>query len=137
MLDKKVINLMLQISITDLLGKLPDTIQYNMRLAEDQNQSSLQFGFTKSLFPTKAALILSEAIIDARESHTDLHIATLDTQKAFDVVHHPTLLRRLYLDGMNTRDWLLTGQMYTEMTTQIKWKGVYKQISILMTYQNF
>ena len=89
------------ISITDLLGKMFDTVQEKRRLSQGVKQSPLQFGFTKGLSPTMAALILSEAITDAKENHKDLYVATLDTQKAFNVVHHPTLLRRLYLDGMD------------------------------------
>ena len=128
MLGKKGKNLMLLtnyrgISITDLLGKLLDTVQEKRRLARGTTQSPLQFGFTKGLSPTMAALILSEAITDAKENHKDLFIATLDTQKAFDVVHHPTLLRRLFLDGIEPCDWLLTMEAYSGMTTRVKWRG--------------
>ncbi len=128
MLGKKGKNLMQMtnyrgISITVLLGKLLDTVQENRRLDRGSNQSPLQFGFTSGLSPTMASLILSEAIVDARENHKDLYVATLDTQKAFDVVHHETLLRQLYLDGMDPNDWLLMAQAYSGMTTQVRWRG--------------
>ena len=38
----------------------------------------------------------------------------LDTQKAFDVVDHNSLLRRLYLDGIHGDDWLLSRDMYAD-----------------------
>ena len=46
----------------------------------------------------------------------------VDTQKAFDVVDHSPLLRRLYLDGIED-DWLLVRDMYSDCSSRIKWAG--------------
>ena len=51
-------------------------------------------------------------------------MTTLDTQKAFDVVDHNSLLRRLYLDGIHGDDWLLIRDMYTDCTSRFKWAGL-------------
>ncbi len=82
MLGRKAKNLMHMtnyrgISITDLLGKMFDTVQEKRRLSQGVKQSPLQFGFTKGLSPTMAALILSEAITDAKENHKDLYIVSM------------------------------------------------------------
>ena len=58
-------------------------------------QSDHQFGFTKGLSPNMAALLISEAKAEARQNNEQLYLATLDVQKAFDVVHHTILLDRL------------------------------------------
>ena len=47
----------------------------------------------------------------------------LDAQKAFDVVDHDSLLRRLYLDGICGSDWMLLQNMYSDLTSVVKWEG--------------
>ena len=47
-------------------------------------------------------------------------MATLDMQKAFDVINHELLLRTLYLHGITGNDWLLVRDMYSDMTTSVK-----------------
>ena len=42
-----------------------------------------------------------------KNNKQDLLMTTLDTQKAFDVVDHNSLLSRLYLDGIHGDDWLV------------------------------
>ena len=53
----------------------------------------------------------------------DLFVTTLDTQKAFDVVDQNSLLRKLYLDGINGDDWLLLKDLYFDCFSRIKWAG--------------
>ena len=48
-------------------------------------------------------------------------MATLDVQKAFDVVNFDLLLRTLYLDGINGNDWLLVRDIFIYMT--ISWES--------------
>ena len=87
------------ITVTSVFGKLFETLLLTRMTDLNHNQSDLQYGFTKGLTPTMASLILSEAEMDARMRKRPLYIATLDTQKAFNVVdqyHSPeqTLRRR-------------------------------------------
>ena len=53
-----------------------------------------------------------------------MFIAALDVQKDFDVVNHDFLLHKLYFDGVGGGDeWLLLKDLYTDMTTRVKWDG--------------
>ena len=57
------------------------------------------------------------------DSKKPLIVAMLDAQKAFDVVDHDSLLRRLYLDGICGSDWMLLQNMYSDLTSVVKWEG--------------
>ena len=70
-----------------------------------------------------AAMILSECINESKQEKKPLIIAALDVQKAFDVVNHDSLLRKLYLDGFSGDDCLLMKDIYTGMTAKVKWDG--------------
>ena len=76
--------------------------RHNLILGE--SQSRLQKGFTAGSSSIDAALILSdilsECIAEAKNTHNPLVVATLDAQKAFDVVDHTILLRNLFHDGI-------------------------------------
>ncbi len=85
------------------------------------DQSELQFGFTKGLSPTIASLLWSEAVIDAKSNKQPLYIATLDSQKAFDVVHHQILLTKLYHQGISGHMWSMIQSMYSDLTAKVKW----------------
>lgn len=63
----------------------------------EKTQSLLQKVFTTGSSSLDAALILSE-YIRSKNVHTLLILATLDTQKTFDVVDHCILLRNLFLN---------------------------------------
>ena len=99
-----------------LLQRLPDI---------NSDQSELQFGFTKNTSPTIAAFIMSEASLDAKRNNSHLHIATLDSQKAFDVVSHPILLDKLFHSGADLTIRKLVKGMYEGLTSKVKWQGNY------------
>ena len=90
----------------------------------NHNQSDLQYGFTKGLTPTRISLILSEAEANAKMRKQPLFIATLDTQKAFDVVDHTILLNKLNEEGINQKIWLIIRELYSGLAAKIKWKSV-------------
>ena len=83
----------------------------------------MQRGFTENTSSVNAALLVSEAITECRENKQKLFFTTLDAEKAFDVVCHDSLFRRLYLDGVQGDMLLLLLEMYNNSTTKVKWGG--------------
>ena len=71
-----------------------------------------------------SAMVLSECINDSNCQKTPLFIAALDPQKAFDVVSHSSLLRKLYLDGSTGDEWFLMKHLYTGMTARVICDGL-------------
>ena len=80
------------ITVTSVLGKIFEYALLEKMPDLNANQTELQFGFTTGLSPIMAALIVSEGILHAKQQNKNLFLATLDSQKAFDVVHHMILL---------------------------------------------
>ena len=66
---------------------------------------------------------MSEVLAEAKDNKKTLLVGSLDIEKAFDVISHPILLRKLYLAGLSGPWWTLKQDMYTDMTTKVKWKG--------------
>lgn len=111
------------ITVSSIFGKLFEAALLNRISDANANQSELQYGFTKGLSPTMASLLVSEAIVDAKRDGRPLFIATLDTQKAFDVVHHRILLNKLYSQGITGALWSTVNSMYTGLSAKVKWQG--------------
>ena len=43
--------------------------------------------------------MVTEAIVEAADNKQPLYAITLDVRKTFDVVHHSSLIRKLYFNG--------------------------------------
>ena len=113
------------ITVTPVLLKVLEHVlnrRHNKILEE--TQSRLQKGFTQGCSSLNAAVILTECILESKNTKQDLLLTTLDTQKAFDVVDHNSLLRKLYLDGITGDDWLLLRDMYSDCSSRVKWAGL-------------
>ena len=112
------------IAVTSFLLKVTEHIlnrRHNLIL--DGSHSALQKGFTQGSSSINAALILSECITEAKSTHQPLCLATLDAQKAFGVVDHDILLRNMYMNGIKGDDWILLNNMYTDLTSRVKWEA--------------
>ncbi|MES9880512.1 MAG: reverse transcriptase family protein, partial [Sedimenticola sp.] len=112
------------ITVTSVILKVLEHIlnkRHNTIL--DKTQSKLQKGFTAGQSSIDAALIVSESLAEARNTRKPVILTTLDAQKAFDVVHHNSLLRKLYLDNIQGDDWLLLQDMYTDLSSTVKWEN--------------
>ena len=59
----------------------------------------MQRGFTKHTSPLNCSLILEEYIRENRDIKKDSFIAFLDAKAAFNVVNHPSLIRKLFHIG--------------------------------------
>ena len=85
--------------------------------------SQLQFGFTVNRSPTMASLLLTEAMLEAKTTRKTLHIISLDAKKAFDVVDHAILKKKLYHMDLQPRMWRLIDDLYLNSSEVVRWKG--------------
>lgn len=116
--DPKILENYRGITVTAIFGKL---FEYSLLEKLELSQSDLQFGFTEGLSPTMASLLVSEAKAESQDKGTHLFIATLDSQKAFDVVHHAILLDKLYQKNIHDTSWLVIKDLYQELSSRVKW----------------
>ena len=84
------------IVLSPIVAKVYEHI-VDMREAEADSTDPAQFGFTKGRSPTMASLITTEAIAESLDEDEPIFIASLDTQKAFDVVWQDSLAVRTFL----------------------------------------
>ena len=54
-----------------------------------------------------AGLLVSEAKAESQDNKMHIYVATLDSQKAFDVVHHAILLDKLFQTNIHDTSWLV------------------------------
>ena len=120
--DQKVMNNYRGILISSTLGKIFESLI--LKKNGTTHQSSLQFGFTNGLTPLMAAVCLTEAVSESKATGKNLHVATLDTQKAFDVVSHPILMAELSETQMPNDLWMAILDLYEGMTEKIEWDGI-------------
>ncbi|KAK3086058.1 hypothetical protein FSP39_012864 [Pinctada imbricata] len=113
-----------RITVSDTIGKVFEKLHLDsVRSQIEKHQSTLQRGFTKGTSPGLAALLLTEAISEAKDLKRTLFATFLDASKAFDVVWHDSMLHKLYHYGLKGTDWLLTKDWYQNMSSQVKWEG--------------
>jgi hypothetical protein len=110
------------ITVTSVLGTKFEYALHEKMPKLNNNQSDLQFGFTRGLSPIMAAVIVSEVIIQAKQQKSNLYLVTLDSQKAFDVVHHILLLEKFYYE-VPPEIWKVIQDLYSDMSSQVKWNG--------------
>ena len=118
--DPKCIENYRGITVSATFGKL---FEYTIRNKMKYDQSNLQFGFTKVLSPNMAALLVTEEKAEAFQNKDQLCLATLDTQKAFDVVRHTILLDQLLDQGIKKAIWIIIKNLYSDLSSKIKWLG--------------
>ena len=70
-----------------------------------------------------AALLVSELMNDAKDAGKNLFLASLDASKAFDVVNHASLLRRLYHLDIQPVIWSILKHLYDGSQCQVKSRG--------------
>ena len=113
------------ITVTSIFGKLIEhLIRHYGQDDINYTQSGLQYGFTKNLSPNMASLIITEAIVESKETKKELYICSLDARKAFDIVPQPLLKFKLFNTPLNRSLWKLVDDLYYNNTEAIRWKGV-------------
>ncbi len=84
------------IVLSAILAKVYEHI-IDKREEDEDSTDPLQFGFTKGRSPIMASLITTETISESLDADKPIYIASLDTQKAFDVVWQESLAVRLFI----------------------------------------
>lgn len=110
------------ITVVSVIGKLWEKLikeRIVPTLAVTQN--CMQRGFTKHTSPMNAALLLHEQFREVQTTKQELYVAFLDAKSAFDVVSHPSLLRKMFLDGIDDYLWELLRDTFIDAKTRIKW----------------
>ncbi|CAC5390135.1 unnamed protein product [Mytilus coruscus] len=102
------------ITVTSALGKIFEYAILDKMTELNNNQSDLQFGFTQGLSPIMAALLVSEGIVHAKQQNMTMFLATIDSQKAFDVVHHMILFEKLFYE-VPPDIWRVVKDLYSNM----------------------
>ena len=89
-------------------GSFSKLFEYTLLCKLNPDQSCQQFGFTEGLSPIMAGPLVSEAKAEAQHMGTKgLYLATLDSQKAFNVVHKIILFDKLSAKGVHKDIWLI------------------------------
>ena len=89
----------------------------------DPMQIKFQFGYTCGCSPIYAALMLTEIIVDAEDSKSELYVTLMDNSKAFDVVNHKGRLNALHEQGIHGNLWKLYDSLNSNITSVVKWRG--------------
>ena len=124
--DKLDMNSYRDITLMSILQKLFENILYT-RL---QNYSSeiafphpLQQGFRSGCGSITAAFVLSETVNHYLERDSDVYVAFLDNEKAFNSVWHAGLFYKLFHIGINGKGWRLLVDSFQNMTSCIFYEG--------------
>ena len=113
-----------RITITGLIVKILEMYTLQTAFVKiESGQNPLQKGFTKGTSATTAALMFTEALAEARDTKTTLYTACIDASKAFDVVLHNSMLRKLYNSGLPSACWNILKDSYAEMSSVVNWEG--------------
>ena len=86
-------------------------------------QNPLQRGFTPNASPLMCATIIEAVLREAGDLKEITYCAYLDAKAAFDVVNHGSLMRKLYIHGVEGKAWNVIRDLHTNTTSNIKWEG--------------
>ena len=109
------------ITLTNTICKIFENVLLSRIHPEIETKySCLQRGFTSNTTSLSAALLVSELMNGAKDAGKNLFLASLDASKAFDVVDHASLLRRLYHLDIQPVIWSILKHLYDGSQCQVK-----------------
>jgi hypothetical protein len=86
-------------------------------------QHPMQRGFTANSSPLMCASIIEEVLRESQDNKMTTYTAYLDAKSAFDVVNHNSLVRKLYLCGVEGKVWSVIRDIHTNARSAVKWDG--------------
>ena len=108
------------ITVSSTFGKL---FEYSILGKLNLHQSDQQFELTSGLSPVMAGLLVSKAKTEAIQNWHLLFLATQDSQKDCDVVHHRILLDKLLETNISRDISIIIKNLYTGISSKVKWRG--------------
>ena len=113
-----------RITITNLIGKILEKhVLKPLKTILGPSQNFLQRGFTENSSSRNTALLLTEALAEARDKKETLYLTYLDASKAFDIVWHNGLFVKLYDRGIKGNLWSLLANWYNGLSAKVKWQS--------------
>jgi hypothetical protein len=114
--------LIIFITVTSALGKVTEKLHLKHSSHPlDIAQNPLQKGFTRGTSNSHVAVIITELIAESKDENSPLVIGFLDAQKAFDVLGHDSVIRKLYLAGIVGGKWNIINKWYKDLISCVKW----------------
>ena len=113
-----------RITVNSIIGKIIDKkIVPPTRQALLPYNNIYQFGFKKNISCQNAALVLTETLMEAKDTKTPIYVAYMDTSKAFDMVNHSELLCSIHSQGITGPLWNILNNSYANIKSVVKWQG--------------
>ena len=109
----------ISISISPEISKVWDSILLSHQTQARDTTHILQDGFSTEKSCLEASLLVSICIAESK----DMYIASLDVQKAFAMVDHSSLLRKMHANGITGQCWLVKLVLMKGMKGRIMWHG--------------
>ena len=120
-----------RITVTSMVGKILEMVMVHpVKKILRTKLNKLQRGFCEGAGSANTAFIVSEAAAESLDAKTPLYVTFLDASKAFDVVWHASMLNKMYDLGVTGKLWRLFRDMYTDMTSRVKWGGRLSQVIV-------
>ena len=113
-----------RITVNPVIGKiLEEELVPHTNHAVKPNSSRNQFGFKEGVSCNNAGVLITEAMMEAKDAKSAVYVAYMDTSKAFDMVHHGGLMCALHNQGVHGALWKLYNSAYSNIRSQVKWQG--------------
>ena len=112
------------ITVLPVLAKLLEILlRSRIRIVLDPLQNPMQRGSS----PLNCALLIEEFIRESMDNSKKVSIALLDAKAAFDVVNHASLMRKLYIAGIEGDLWSVINSLQHNAISSVKWEGDFSE----------